>query len=429
MMASRYPDTVIPDHVDPRLVVDFDYLDPPGLAAHGDIYRCWHALHDGPDIVWTPRHGGHWILTRGEDIRWAQESHEIFSREELSVPRGSCPYLPPATLNPPESIRYRAVLNPGFTRRRVHDSYEPRTRALTIDLIETLHPRGECDFVAEFARVMPVCVFLGIVDLPAGRREEFLAWGTGLARQATRPAFQQKIAAYLAEVLEDRRRHPVTDLLSDIAAWWDNPRFKDDSEPIGMAMLVFAGGLDTIAAVLSFTMWHLAGHPELQRRLRDDPALIPAAVEEFLRRYAVSSTARIVTRPCERKGARFMPGDMVMVPMASSGIDDRLCARPLVIDFDRGPVSHNTFGSGPHRCVGEHLARMEIAVFLEEWTKRMPIVRLDPRVPPLSHPGSVEGVTRLNLLWAASPDKGGAWRPNIQRTFNGRGEDRYDRTS
>src|SRR4051794_16870203 len=97
----------VPPHVDPRLVVDFDYLEPPGLAQHGDIYAAWGTLHAGPDIVWTPRHGGHWILTRAEDIKWAQEAHEIFSHQEISVPRGAGGVLPPATLDPPDNVPYR----------------------------------------------------------------------------------------------------------------------------------------------------------------------------------------------------------------------------------------------------------------------------------------------------------------------------------
>jgi cytochrome P450 len=80
-------------------------------------------------------------------------------------------------------------------------------------------------------------------------------------------------------------------------------------------------------------------------------------------------------------------------------MDDRLYDRPLEVDFDRGPVPHNTFGNGPHRCIGEHLARMELRVFLEEWFAHMPEVRLDPHSEPWSHGGSVEGMVRLELIW------------------------------
>jgi cytochrome P450 len=390
---------VVPAHVDPQLVVDFDYLHLPGLDEHGDVYRAWRTLHAGPDIVWTPRYGGHWILTRGEDIKWAQETHEILSHEEIAVPRGSSPYMPPITVDPPETSRYRAVLNPSFTKRKVAEIYEQRTRALTVQLIEDMKPRGRCEFVREFARVMPVCVFLSIVDLPLERREEFLAWGAGMSEPATRAEYEQKITGYLAQILDQRATEPGDDLLSDIAAWRKNPRFREESEVVGMAMLVFSGGLDTVAAALSFAMHELARRPELQVRLREEPAVIPAAVEEFLRRNAVANTARLVKQKCERKGACLMPGDLVMVPVALSGMDEQLYERPLEVDFDRGPVAHNTFGNGPHRCIGEHLARMELRVFFEEWFGQMPQVRVDPATRPWSHGGSVEGMSSLELIW------------------------------
>jgi len=96
-----------------------------------------------------------------------------------------------------------------------------------------------------------------------------------------------------------------------------------------------------------------------------------------------------------------MPGDMAIVAVALSAMDERFCERPLEVDFDREHRPSNTFGNGAHRCVGEHLARMEMTVFFEEWFRRMPEVRLDPDLPPLSHAGSVEGMSRLNLIWDA----------------------------
>jgi cytochrome P450 len=291
------------------------------------------------------------------------------------------------------------VLNPSFARGRVDNIYVPKIRALTIELVEQLKPRAACEFVSEFASVMPVSIFLGVVELPVERREEFISWGRGLFQKETRSYYIEKVTSFLAEVIRERAESSGDDLLSRIAKWRSNGHFKSEEEIIGMAMLVFAGGLDTVAAELSFAMWHLARRPELQRRLREDRAIIPMAVEEFLRRHGLSNTARLVLKECEREGAHLMPGDLVMVPVALSGIDDHSCENPLDIDFDRKPVPHNTFGNGPHKCVGAYLARAEFRVFLEEWFTRMPNVRLDANLPPVSHAGSVEGMSRLNLVW------------------------------
>jgi cytochrome P450 len=289
------------------------------------------------------------------------------------------------------------VLTPSFTPKVVRDIYQPKIRAFTIELIEQLKPRGSCEFVNEFAFVMPVSIFLGIADLPLERREQFLAWGHGMARHETRAEYASIIGNYLNSVLD--QRGPGDDLLGRIAAAREDARFTNKAEITNMAMLIFAGGLDTVAAELSFAMRCLARRPGLQRRLREDPAIIPAAVEEFLRRHGVSSTARLIMRDIEHKNARMKAGDMAMVPSIISGLDERLYPNPMKIDFDRATTPHATFGNGPHRCPGQYLARMEIQVFLEEWFARMPEVRLNPDLPPMMEAGAVSKPTRLNLLW------------------------------
>jgi cytochrome P450 len=394
------PTVPVPSYVDPALVVDFDYHSPPGLAEHGDVYRAWKVLREGPDIVWTPRHGGHWIVTRGEDIKWVQETFEVFSHREFAIPRGFTPHLPPITLDPPENIPYRAVLNPIFAKRRIEEHYVPRIRDLTVGLVEKIRPQGRCDFINEFAKIMPVVIFLGIADLPLERREEFLEWHRGFANAETRPAFEEKISAFLGEEIRKKEMaEPSDDLLGRIAAWRHNPRFKGADEQVAMAKLLFSGGLDTVATQFTFSMLHLARNPHLQDRLRREPEIIPAAVEELLRRHGLSNTGRIVVAEAERKGARFMPDDMVMVPIGLSSMDDRLYDNPLEVDFDRAPAPHNTFGNGPHKCVGAPLARAEFKIFLEEWFSRLPNVRVDPDLPPVTHAGALNGVSRLQLLW------------------------------
>ena len=167
-----------------------------------------------------------------------------------------------------------------------------------------------------------------------------------------------------------------------------------------MAQLVFLGGLDTVAASMGFCMLRLAERPELQQRLKDDPAIIPAAVEEMLRRHGLSNTGRMLRQDVVRKGATMQAGDMIMVMNSLSSIDERLYHDPFTVDFDRGPVHHNSMGNGPHKCVGQHLARMELRVLLEQWSQRMPIVRLDPDAPPpRSLAGSVIGMKHLHLAW------------------------------
>ena len=390
-----------PTHVPPELVVDFDYMHPPGIEA-GDVYAAWARLHDGPDIVWTFRNGGHWILTRAEDLKWAQETHEIFSHEEFLIPRGSVNVaMPPITVDPPLHARYRAVLNTYFTPNKVRKTAE-FGRRLTIDQIEQLKPKGRCDFVRDFARIMPVVTFLTMANLPIDRREEFLQWAEDYVdsdKPEVREASSQKIVAYLGGVLDERAAAPGDDLLSGIAAWRKNPRYSNENEVMGMAFVTFFGGLDTVANVIAFSFAHLAQHPEHRRRIRENPAIIPQVVEEFLRRYGLSTTGRLVKQDITHKGVRFAAGDMVMVSNPLASMDDRLCSNPSAIDFDRGKVAHNTFGNGPHKCVGAPLARAELAIFIEEWLNRIPDFRIDPALPPKSYASKVIGLSQLGLIW------------------------------
>jgi cytochrome P450 len=400
--------TAKPDHVPDELVFDYDYVNPRGMAELG-YYAAIKTLHNGPDIIWSPRYGGHWVMTRAEDIRLAQQNYEIFSHEELFIPRTSA-QLVPLTTDPPRHARYRAVLNYGFTPQKIK-ALRTDIRTLTVDLIEKLKSQDGCEFVSEFARIVPVIVFLNLVDLPRDRREEFIQWAIDCNAEmnlAKREQAYERVAAFLKNILDERDGPTADDLLTHISGWRHNPRCQDPGELTSMALLLFLGGLDTVAAELSLIAMHLAEHPGHRRRLREEPDIIPRATEEYLRRFALSNTGRIVTRDFTHKGVTFNKGDMVLVPVAFSGIDDRVYDNPLEVDFDRDglvrapastPHFHNSFGNGPHYCLGAPLARAEIQIFLEEFPKRIPELRLDPARPPVWRAGSVEGLYHLHLLW------------------------------
>ena len=390
-----------PRHVPADHIVDFDYFHPQGLA-EGDIYTALKRLHAHPDLFWTPRNGGHWVSTRADDIRWIRDDHAIFSHEEMAIPRGSINFpMPPMTVDPPLHARYRAVLNPAFTPGKVRGLTD-KTRAVAVELIEQLKPRGHCEFVNDFARVMPVVVFLSIMDLPTDRRAEFVKWAGGYTTasdQETKDASAAAVADYLRGIVDERAVNPGDDLLSRIAGWRKNPRFQDEAEVMGMAMISFIGGLDTVANLISFTAWHLARDTAARQRLIDDPTLIPRAAEEYLRRHGVNMTSRLIKREVTHKGVTLHPDDMILIIDGLASLDEREWADPFAIDYDRDARAHDTFGNGAHKCPGEHLARMEIIVFIEEWLKRIPDFRIDPDKPALTYSGPVIGMSQLALRW------------------------------
>ncbi|RYD95278.1 MAG: cytochrome P450 [Sphingomonadales bacterium] len=170
-------------------------------------------------------------------------------------------------------------------------------------------------------------------------------------------------------------------------------------ELVDYGLLLFIAGLDTVANSLVFGMRHLAGDPALQQRLRADPSRIPDAVEELLRRYGVVTVMRLVTRDADFGGVRLKGGDRVMLMLAAANLDPNSFPDPASFDLDRENKVHVTFNAGPHRCVGSHLARLELRVFYEEWFRRMPDVRLDPDGRPAFRAGLTLALDRLPLLW------------------------------
>ncbi len=402
---ADHPDPIsAPGHIPADVVIDWDYLHPAGIE-ESDIYTALKRLHGYPsDILWTPRNGGHWIVSRADDIRWVREEAEIFSHEEFILPPGSMNTLmPPTNVDPPYHARFRAVLNPVFAPGRIR-KLTASTRAMTGALIDRIVPNGKCEFQRDFARVMPVHVFLGMLDLPTDRGEEFVSWATSYVHaknQDEREWATAKVMGFLRDILDDRAANPGDDMFSRIVGFRKNPRFQREEEVMGMAMNSFIGGLDTVTNMLTFTAWHLATHPEHRRRLIAEPGIVGRAAEEYLRRFGLAVTARIIKSDVGRKGLAMKKGDYLLVVDPLAGIDERIWDNPTEIDFDRDARGHDTFGNGVHRCVGEHLARMELTLFLGEWLRRIPDFELDPEVPPVTCGGAVIGMPQLGLRWKA----------------------------
>lgn len=388
----------VPDHVPEGLVVDFDFMNPPNVDQ--DVHLAWKALHDGPDIVWSPYNGGHWIATRADDIETIQKDHQRFSHARVNVPPGQDAPLVPLELDPPEHTAYRSLITPAFLPRAIA-ALEEDVRALTIELIEGLAAKGECEFVGEFAKMLPIVIFLRLVDLPQDDRMQLLEM-TELAvrgNDTERHRSRELLAGYIGKWIETRMRNPGGDLISQIVT------ARIDGEPIrpermfGLLIVVIFGGLDTVAAMMSFICRFLADHPAERKRLVQEPELILTAVDELIRRHGVTNTARVVVDDLHFNGVMLKQGDQIQVPNALFGLDERRFSEPLQVDFARKPVLHAAFGNGPHRCPGSFLARMEIKVFLQEWLKRIPEFETVAADPPRCASGMVNGLLHLPLQW------------------------------
>jgi cytochrome P450 len=256
--------------------------------------------------------------------------------------------------------------------------------------------------------VFPVKVFMALCDLPV----EDVPLLSRYARMMTRPegntpeemaadlqAGNDGFFAYSLKVVEERLGKEGDDLITVIV------NSEIDGEPIktekAMALiaLLLLGGLDTVVNLLSFMMIYLADHPDLVAELRDDPIKLARAGEEMFRRFPVVAEARMVAEDQVYRGTQLKSGDMILIPTAVHGLDPALNPDPFEVKLDRRSIAHSTFGGGPHRCAGMHLARLEMIVTLEEWLKRIPRFALDRNVKPVYHAGTIAAVENVGLVW------------------------------
>jgi cytochrome P450 len=394
----------IPAHVPPHLVFDFDVYNAAGPDE--DFHLAIKRLHepDVPEVFWTPRQGGHWVMTRGDDIYRTFADVEHFSNVGLTVPKSTAPAVPmyPIFLDPPAHTKYRALLNPWFAPKSVA-MLEERAREVARRLVQEIKPRGQCDFVTDFAQFLPIQVFMSIVNVPASDREQLLEWADGMVRPEHREDVHETVKhifAYASQKIAERRANPGDDLITKLTQAQVDGKPMSHEEVMGMVSLVLIGGMDTVVSAMSFSANFLAKSPRHRHQLLERPELMPKAVDELLRRFPVVNQGRTCVKDIEVKGASIRAGDMVIMPTTLHGLDDRKFENPLEVDFERPTPIHSTFGNGPHRCPGSNLARTELKIFLQEWLPVIPDFRHDPDRKVGMSSGVNATIYSLPLVWA-----------------------------
>jgi cytochrome P450 len=394
-------DTVVapPPHVPRELVFDFDFYHPDGYQ--DDVHLAWKRVQDRmPDIFWTPHYGGHWVALRGDDIKHMQQDYACFSHREMFLPKGVIPFQLPVQLDPPAHTPYRKLFMPAFLPRALEE-VDRKARATAIDLIEQIAARGHCEFVGDFAGAMPIIAFLTMMDLPQEDYRRLRGYAVYMSKPIHPKSAESwaAISQYIAEWIERRRQAPGEDLISRIVQGQIQDRPLDAQEVFGLCLLMLGGGLDTVVSMTTFMANFLAGHPAHRRQLIERPELIDTAVEEFVRRFGTTNTARQITQDMTYKGVPFRENDIIVLANPLTGMDERENADPLAVDFERAERSHATFGSGPHTCPGAVLARRELKIFLQEWLKRIPDFWIKPGTRPVFTTGVVNALTELHLEW------------------------------
>lgn len=341
--------------------------------------------------------------------------HELFS-SAVDMPLGNIRPLIPLNIDPPKHATYRKILDPLFAPKRM-DAIEGDVAERANHFIDQFIDRGECNFTDEFAEQFPSAVFLGLMGMPWAELHTFLGLRDGIlhperydpaaatdpvARMAVVDEWGQKIYDYFNGALDGREADPTDDILTHfITAEVDGDRMTRE-EILDLCFLFLIAGLDTVSDSLTCMFAFLATHPEHRRQIVDDPAVIPAAVEEMLRYespvpYAVP---RVATQDVELpNGVTVTAGTAVTVAYGGANIDPVEFPDGGEVRFDREHNRHIAFGGGVHRCLGSHLARRELRIALGEWHRRIPDYGLKPGHEELVFPPGLRHVKDLTLSW------------------------------
>lgn len=394
----------IPDHVPADRVVDFNVFAPPG--GEQDFFAAWKSLLGGPGLVWTTENGGHWIGASGEVVRSLWGDAERFSNRALAVTPGLGEVMEfiPLQQDPPEHKPFRMAVMKGFANNHIV-AMEPLVREQARLLIEGLMGKGGCEFMSQFAEILPIHIFLTLIGVPPEDRAKLRPLGQQLTRpdgSMTVVELRDAADAYLEPYIRERLANPGSDLFSRILSVPIEGRAWTFDEAQRMCRNLLFGGLDTVVAMMGNMIMHLARHPDDQAYLREDVSRIPAAVDELMRRYPTVSVTRNCVETTEVDGVEVREGDLIYLPSVLHNLDPASFDDPEKVDFDRGlsPVRHTTMGVGPHRCVGAGLARLEAIVLLEEWLARVPHFSLAEDVQPTFRGGNVGSLLQLELRWA-----------------------------
>jgi len=401
-----------PAHVPPELVRDIDMYALDGIEE--GYHEAWKLLQtpDMPELVWTPLTGGHWIATRGHLVKEIYENPDRFSSEIIFLPKeaGEKYAMVPTRMDPPEHTPYRKILDTGLNPSQIR-KVEDAVRAAAIELIEPIAKRGHCDFAAEYAAIFPVRVFMAMADLPMSDVPMLSKFAEDMTRPAgdtpeemaaTLDAANKGFFAYVDPIIRARTGGSGTDLITIMVNGKVDGQPLAHDKALGMISLLLLGGLDTVVNFLSFFMIYLARHPEKVAEIRGDELKLRRGVEELFRRFPVVSEARMVAKDMTYRGVELKHGDMILLPTVLHGLDEAENENPLDLDWERKNVNHATFGGGPHRCVGLHLARLEATVTLQEWVRHIPEFSLAPGAQPTYNSGIIASVQNVPLVWPTS---------------------------
>jgi cytochrome P450 len=398
---------------DSGLAAEDIYWDPFDTAIDSDPHSIWRIMREARPVYRNERYD-FWALSRFDDILAASKDHSrLLSGHGTTLelmttePKHSGMIL---TMDPPEHDQLRRLVSREFTVGRIR-SLESHIRGICVDLLNPLVETGGFDYVKEFGAIVPSLVIASFLGVPQSDREWLreridtlfhLEPGTGMSNPISMRAGAE-LKTYLSDLLNERRAHPVDDLLSHLVqaeiTQERQSRRLDHSEAVLFAYLLVTAGTETTGRLLSWAALLLDEHQDQRAELVNDPSLIPGAIEELLRFEPPSPVqARFVAQDVEFQGTSIPAGSRLELITGSAGRDERRFSNPDHFDIHR-QGTHLSFGFGTHFCLGAALARLEARVALEETLKRLPTWGVDRARAVQAHTSTVRGYSSVPIAF------------------------------
>jgi cytochrome P450 len=379
------------------------------LAFHNDphpFYAQWRQTGPVRPVVLPGGFGG-WLVTSYEDARQALTDPRL--SQAIQPPQVNDPIppqvndpIPPdigaaigyhmLAVDPPDHTRLRRLVSAAFTARRI-EALRPRIEQITDELLDAMAGREQVDLIDALAFPLPIQVICELLGIPSQDRDSFRSWSNtlvgGEALRVQLPAAMTALVSYVRALIADRRQHPGDDLLSGLIAVRDQADRLSEDELSSMVFLLLIAGHETTVNLIGNGSYLLLSHRERWERLRADPELLPAAIEEFLRYESPVETAtfRITTEAMEIGGVIVPAGEIVVVSLLSANRDEKRFPDAAELRLDRPQNSHMAFGHGIHYCLGAPLARLEAKVAFSKLLARFPGLRLATDEEPSWRPG------------------------------------------
>jgi hypothetical protein len=384
---------------------DFSHLEPEWSA---DPYQIQDELRQRCPVARTERFGGAWLPTRYEDVAAVAYDTDRFSSRAIIMSnfrptRDLAPVggSPPISSDPPFHHDARKLLLAAFTKREVVRQ-EPATRAFCHSLIDSLSGQDVIDAAHDYAQHIPVRVIANMLGFPPEDGPQFREFVEDLLEGINLPPDERRervsrLFDYLLGQVHAHLDEPRDDLTTYLINAELYGRKLDPDVVTGAMALLLIAGIDTTWSAIGASLWHLAKTPGDRERLVAEPALLPTAIEEFLRAYAPVTMARLVKDDMHWHGVDMKADDWILLSFPAANRDPAQFDRASEVVIDREVNRHAAFGLGIHRCLGSHLARMELRVALEVWLERLPAFTLDDHAAVTWSAGQIRGPRTLPI--------------------------------